>query len=244
VTARAITIVDVHPGAFFPQGDGGNALVLAWRARRRGVEVTEIAVPLGRRVPPGDLYLIGGAEDEDQPRIAARLAAEGDLTRAAGAGAVVLGVGAGYQLLGRDFEDAAAGVVPGLGLLDVSTRLGPLVDRRVATFPNASLGLPAMSGYEHHRGRTVVGPAAAPLAGLEVGTGNGDDPATDGAVGGRIVGTYLHGPVLARNPELADLLLGWALGGDLEPLGDRESRFAAAVREQRLAEARRYARER
>jgi hypothetical protein len=85
--------------------------------------------------------------------------------------------------------------------------------------PAASVGLPALSGYENHAGLTDLGPGATPLGRVDVGVGNGDG--TEGAIGGRVVGTYLHGPVLARNPALADRLLSW-VAGDLEPLDDAE----------------------
>ena len=254
--SRALVIAELYPGLLFNQGDGGNVLALAWRARRRGIEVRTVAVALGEPVPKADIYVIGGGEDEDQAPVARLLRTDGTLVRAAGDGAVVFGVAAGYQVLGHSFpvQDGPADgtVAEGVGLLDASTVLGDFVDRRVVTRPRADLGLPAMSGYESHRGRTRLGPGASALAGLEIGTGNGTTPPTDGAVGTaasgmpHVVGTYLHGPVLPRNPELADLLLGWALGrrpGELEPLGERESRFADPVRQERIAEARRYARE-
>jgi CobQ-like glutamine amidotransferase family enzyme len=109
------------------------------------------------------------------------------------------------------------------------------VDYRVVTRPSPRLGLPALVGYEWHRGRTRLGPEAEPLAEVEIGVCNGGEPPTDGAVQGHVLGTYLHGPLLPRNPELADLLLGWALGTELEPLA---SEFAERAREERIAEAR------
>lgn len=248
MSPRSIAIVELFPGAMFNQGDGGNLLALAWRARRRGITVTEGRVALGEPIPVADAYVIGGGEDEDEPLIARRLRDDGTLARAVADGAAVLGVGAGYEVLSQTFEDLDGEVHPGVDLLDVRMTRGAFIDRRVVTRPNTALGLPALSGYESHRGRAVVGPRAAPFAELEVGTGNGfgagsPAAATDGAIQGRVIGTWLHGPVLPRNPELADLLLGWAVGGELEPLGDRESRFADLVRQERIAEARRYARE-
>lgn len=244
--ARPFVIVELFPGLLFNQGDGGNVVALAWRARRRGIDAQVRAVHLGEPVPPANLYVVGGGEDEDAPLAAQRLRIDGTVARAVADGAVVFGVGSGYELLGRLLPGSDERLVDGVGLLDVETRVGEFVDRRVVTRPRPDLGLPAMSGYESHRGRTTLGPGAQPLAELEIGTGNGTTPPTDGAIQGHVVGTYLHGPVLPRNPELADLLLAWALGRrreELEPLGERESRFAAAVRDERIAEARRYARQ-
>jgi hypothetical protein len=93
-------------------------------------------------------------------------------------------------------------------------------------------GVKEMTGFENHGGRTTVGGGAQPLGRVRVGIGNGDR--TDGAFAGRVVGTYLHGPALARNPALADLLLEWATGRTLEPLEDRGER---ALREERLKAA-------
>jgi CobQ-like glutamine amidotransferase family enzyme len=240
VNGRPIRIVELFPGLLFNQGDGGNVLALAWRARRRGIEVETSSVALGEAVPIADIYVIGGAEDEDQALVAARLAADGTLARVVAGGAVVLGVDAGYEILGRTLPGPDGQSVEGVGLLDVVTNLGPFVDRRVVTKPAPELGLPAMSGYESHRGRVTIGPAARRLAELEIGTGNGGEPAADGAVQGNVFGTWLHGPVLPRNVEFADLLLERALGSSLAPLLDRESRFAALVRDERIAEARRF----
>src|SRR5205814_10313270 len=106
--------------------------------------------------------------------------------------------------------------------------------------PDSSLrlGLPTLSGYENHGGVTDVGPSARPLGRAVVGVGNGDGHGSEGVVSGRILGTYMHGPALARNPALADLLLSWAMGfgsaDSLAPLDDSE---AEALRAERLARA-------
>jgi lipid II isoglutaminyl synthase (glutamine-hydrolysing) len=223
----------------FPQGDGGNLRMLEHRARGRGIDVQTLGAPIGEPLPEADLYLLQGAEDEDQPAVARRLAEEGTLARAARAGKVVVGIGAGYQILGRSFDVPDGVTTEGLGLLDVRTTVGEHVDIRVVTKPSPRLGLPALVGYEWHRGRTALGPEAEPLAEVEVGVCNGGEPPTDGAVQGHVLGTYLHGPLLPRNPELADLLLGWALGMELAPLA---SEFAERARQERIVEARQVAR--
>jgi len=230
-----LTIVEVYPGSMFPQGDGGNLRALEHRARARGVDVETLPAPVGDPLPEGDLYVLQGAEDEDQPVVAGRLREEGTLARAAAAGKVVVGIGAGYEILGKAFDPPEGVHTEGLGLLDVRTTLGEHVDNRVVTRPSPRLGLPALVGYEWHRGRSTLGPEATPLAEVEIGVCNGCVPPTDGAVQGHVLGTYLHGPLLPRNPELTDLLLGWALGVELEPL---PSEFAERARRERIAEAR------
>jgi CobQ-like glutamine amidotransferase family enzyme len=116
--------------------------------------------------------------------------------------------------------------------------VGELVADIDAGAPRAIDGrpLPRLTGFENHGGVTTLGPDARPLARVVSGVGNGAGDGTEGAWSGRVVGTYLHGPVLARNVALADLLLGWALGdggdGLLTPLDDAEE---DALRAERLA---------
>jgi hypothetical protein len=241
-----LTVVVIYPDLLGTYGDGGNGLVLARRAEWRGVEVNLIQAPSDRPLPRGDLYCLGGGEDGPQVRAATTLIADGTLLRAAAEGAVVLGVCAGFQLLGREFPDAADRPHDGLGLLDVTTRKGTdirAVGELVAAVDDAAprradgSPLPLLTGFENHGGVTTIGSGAAPLARVITGVGNGGGDGTEGAWTDRVVGTYLHGPVLARNVALADLLLGWALasrGHSLPPvvLDDVEE---SALRADRLA---------
>jgi hypothetical protein len=120
-------------------------------------------------------------------------------------------------MLGQTFEVSGGRVVPGLGLLDVTTtRLATRAVGEVVARVDLP-GIPELTGFENHGGGTTLGPDAAPLARVVSGTGNGAG-GTEGAVQGSIVATYLHGPVLARNPALADLLLSRATGRELAPL--------------------------
>ena len=231
----ALRIVHVYPTVLGLYGDRGNALVLASRAERRGTPAEIVSVEPGEPVPAsGDIYLLGGGEDLAQTTAAELLRADDTLRHVIEADGVVLAVCAGMQILGHRFN-AASGLVPGLGLLDVTTHAGETraVGELLVTPHEATFGLPTLTGYENHRGRTVLGPDARPLGRVDHGVGNGDG--TEGVVQRRVIGTYLHGPALARNPALADLLLGWVIGHAPAQLADRT---ATALREERLAAVR------
>ena len=234
---RVLLLADVYPALSMPQADAGNLRVLEQRARARGIEVRSVTVQPGDPLPVADLYQVGGAADEDLPELARRLASDGTLAAAVARGAVLLAIDAGYQVVGRTFADPDGREHDGLGLLDVRSSLGAFADGPVVGTPAFAPGLPELAGFESHRGRAVVGPGAVPFARLEVGTGNGGEPLTDGAVAGRVFGTYVHGPLLAWNPALADHLLGLLVGAPLAPIAD-ERDFAAEVRARRTAEAR------
>jgi CobQ-like glutamine amidotransferase family enzyme len=234
----SLLVVIVHPDLLGTYGDGGNGVVLVQRARWRGIDAELVEAPSGVPLPTGDLYCLGGGEDAAQAASAERLRAGGALARAVERGSSVLAVCAGYQILGRTFPAADGQALPGVGLLDVSTSkgAGPRAVGEILAVPLYAQ-LPVLTGFENHGGITVRGDGVAPLARVEAGVGNGDG--TDGTVSGRVVGTYLHGPVLARNPALADLLLSWATGLTLEPLDDIEE---TALREERIGAVRGRAR--
>jgi CobQ-like glutamine amidotransferase family enzyme len=238
VTTTALTVVVIFPDLLGTYGDGGNGVVLARRAAWRGIDVELVEAPSDQPLPAGDLYCLGGGEDGPQVRAAETLRADGTLARRVDQGAAVLAVCAGYQIVGRTFPGADGRLLPGIGLLDVATVKGK--GRRavgeVVAVPLSLPGLPTLTGFENHGGVTSVGPGAQPLSRVVAGTGNGAGDQTEGAWAGRVVGTYLHGPVLARNPALADLLLGWAVGGgSLAPLDDHEE---DALRVERLGAVR------
>lgn len=219
-TESALRIVWVYPDLLSTYGDRGNLLILSRRADLRGLPVECCEVRSDQPVPvDADIYLLGGGEDGPQALAAERLTADGGLRRAVDRRAVVLAVCAGYQLLGESFF-AKGQKCPGLGLLDLRSDRGP--SRAVGELAgeiDPELGLPTLTGFENHGGRTHLGPGVRALAKVTAGIGN--DGATEGAWSGSVLGTYSHGPALSRNPALADLLLRWATGLDaLEPLDD------------------------
>ena len=230
----AVRLVWVYPDLLSTYGDRGNLLVLARRARLRGFPVEIAEVNSDQRVPvDGDIYLLGGGEDLPQILAARRLAGGGGLAAAAGRGAVVFAVCAGYQIVGREFAGADGEPVPGLGLLDIRSGRG---ERRgvgeIVADVDPALGAGRLTGFENHQGVTRPGPEAKPLARVVSGVGNGDG--TEGAYAGRVLGTYLHGPALVRNPDLADLLLGW-VAGSLPPVDPRQEELVLQLRTERLA---------
>ena len=223
----------IYPTLLGTYGDGGNALVLAQRLRWRGYRSAVLPVDIREPLPRlADIYVLGGGEDAAQNLAVAHLAADGTLEQAASAGRPILAVCASYQILGRTYVDGAGVVHTGLDLLDChTTRLpGPRAVGELVARPllPAHAPLPLLTGFENHGGATTLGPGARPLATVCSGIGNGDG--TEGAVQGSVIATYAHGPVLARNPALADILLRPVVG-PLPALPDAEE---DALREQRI----------
>jgi CobQ-like glutamine amidotransferase family enzyme len=213
-------------------------------------------------VPAADVLVIGGGQDREQVAVARELERLGPAIRARIAdGASLLAVCGGYQGLGWSYE-SAHGQIDGPGILDVRTvageerMVGPVV---ALTAPREAPSWPSdrtVVGFENHAGRTFLGDGARPFAVVEIGSGNnGDDgtegylalPGDDGLAGLRI-GTYLHGPILPRNPHIADALIAAGLGRQgephtLEPIDDTEEwgahdRFVARCRAHRSREDR------
>jgi len=224
----------VYPDLLSTYGDRGNLIVLERRARLHGIPTQAIGVNCDQRVPSdGDIYLMGGGEDLPQILAVRRLRADGGLRAAAASGAVVFAVCAGYQLLGTEFGGVEGQPLPGLGLLDIRSGRG---ERRavgeILADVDPALAVPQLTGFENHQGITRLGPGAKPLARVAQGVGNGDG--TEGAYAGRVLGSYLHGPALVRNPGLADLLLTWA-AGPLAQLAQQDDEWARRLRAERLA---------
>lgn len=227
----------VLPDVMGTYGDGGNSVVLAQRLRLRGFQAEIVDITLDDPVPDSlDLYTLGGAEDYAQRLATKHLIKHPGLQRAAERGAPVLAICAAIQVLGHWYETSAGERIDGVGMLDVTT--SPQDQRTIGEVVSQPLldGLTdKLTGFENHRGGTVLGTAATPLAKVLSGAGNKAGDGFDGAVQGSVVATYLHGPCLARNPQLADHLLSRVVG-DLAPL---ELPEVDLLRRERLAAPRR-----
>jgi lipid II isoglutaminyl synthase (glutamine-hydrolysing) len=209
----------VLPDVMGTYGDGGNAVVLRQRLRLRDIDAEIVEITLDDPVPESlDLYTLGGAEDYAQRLATRHLLRYPGLQRAAQRGAPVLSICAAVQVLGHWYETSSGERVDGVGMLDVTTSpqqartIGELVSKPLLTGLTEPL-----TGFENHRGGTALGPDAAPLGAVVKGAGNRLGDGFDGVIQGSVVATYLHGPCLARNPELADLLLSKVVG-ELAPL--------------------------
>lgn len=227
----------VLPDVMGTYGDGGNSVVLRERLRLRGIDAEVVDITLADPVPSSlDLYTLGGAEDYAQRLATKHLMRYPGLQEAAARGAPVLAICAAIQVLGHWYETSSGERVDGVGMLDLTT--SPQDKRTIGEVVSEPL-LPGLTerltGFENHRGGTVLGPSAQPLARVISGAGNRAGDGVDGAVQGSVIATYLHGPCLARNPELADFLLARVVG-ELAPLDLDE---VAQLRRERLAAPRR-----
>jgi CobQ-like glutamine amidotransferase family enzyme len=235
-----IVVGHLYPDYLNIYADRGNIAVLARRAAWRGhqLEVHEISV--GEPVDPGehDLLYVGGGQDREQALVADDLVAKADGVRAAVAGgAAVLAVCGGYQLLGRSYRDLQGEDLPGIGVFPSETVAG---DRRMIGDVLLECELEpgvvrTLAGFENHAGRTRLDLGAEPLGHVVAGFGNDGESGFEGCRVGRAVGTYLHGPLLPRNPWFADWVLAQALAHRLgeppvfEPLPDELEHEAHAV---------------
>ncbi|MGH3733490.1 MAG: type 1 glutamine amidotransferase [Acidimicrobiales bacterium] len=207
-----LSIALVYPELLGTYGDGGNAVVLVERARRRGIDAEVIQVGIGDQMPDASLYLLGGGEDGPQ-RLGADLLRESSFASKVRDGKHVLAVCAGLQVLGTTFTVEGEEEYPGLGLVRAVTRrgltraVGELLVRRDRD---------VLVGFENHGGRTELGVGVEPFGNVEIGRGN--DGVVDGFRTKTMWATYAHGPVLAMNPWLADEILSTVLARDLEPL--------------------------
>ena len=241
-----IRVAHLYPDYLNIYADRGNIAVLAARAAWRAHELEVDELGIGDDVSPGahDLYYIGGGQDREQLLVAHDLAAKADALKEAHAdGAAFLAVCGGYQLLGRGYRGFHGEDMPGVGLLPLETVAG---DTRMIGNVLLETELGPIAGFENHAGRTMLDGGAEPLGRVVSGYGNDGSSGYEGCRLGRAVGTYLHGPLLPRNPRLADWILGQALahrtGGEPEgfpALDDELEAEAQSVSSRRATSARR-----
>jgi CobQ-like glutamine amidotransferase family enzyme len=231
-----IRVGHLYPDYLNIYADRGNIAVFSERARARGHELDVRAIGKHDAVPVGeiDLFYIGGGQDREQALVAHDLADKASALReAVESGAALLAVCGGYQLLGRYYRDVAGEEQPGIGLLPLHTVAD---ERRMIgdVLLDCAWAGQTLAGFENHAGRTILDEGAEPLGRVVSGFGNDGKSGQEGARYKRAYGTYLHGPLLPRNPWFADHLLSEALahaGGptELTPLPDELEHEAHSV---------------
>jgi lipid II isoglutaminyl synthase (glutamine-hydrolysing) len=228
---QKIVVGHLYPDYLNIYADRGNMAVLERRADWRGIGFDYRTIGLGEEANPNeyDLYYVGGGQDREQALVAPDLATKGEsLQEAVDGGAAFLAVCGGYQLLGHFYRDRSGAELPGIGLLPHHTVAG---ERRMIGDVLLECQLEPghrrpLAGFENHAGRTYLDEGAEPLGRVVEGFGNNGEDGVEGSRVGNALGTYLHGPLLPRNPWLADWLIGRALSRrlgdvpDLEPLPD------------------------
>lgn len=208
---RPLHILHLYPDEMSVYGDTGNVLALCARTRDHGFEPVVDRLTTASEALPTDVDLIigGGGQDSGQSRIGTSLQGFGpalqDLVEDDVPVLLVCGM---YQLFGRDYVTGAGTTVPGIGILDVVTRAG--TGRRSNDILVTSPEFGELVGYENHSGLTVLGPRARPLGEVRFGSGNGDS-GQEGVRYRNVVGTYIHGPLLPKNPAVADWMIEQAI---------------------------------
>jgi CobQ-like glutamine amidotransferase family enzyme len=232
----SLTVATLFPLVTVAAADEANARALVRRGRERGLAVDVVTVDRPDAFVDADVYLLGGTGRSGVRALVEALGQTGLAARVAD-GAVLLAVDAGLDAVARTWVDAEGRRHPGLALAPVTVEDAPEVTGTVVTRPDPGLDLPALVGWESHRQRTVLDDGARALFTLEVGAGNRAGDPSEGVLAGNVLGTRLHGPLLALNPELADLVLARAVDRH-ESWPTIASPAIERARRERIAEAR------
>ncbi len=202
-----VTIGWLYPSSLRTYGDRGNVLALSRRASWRGYQARVIPIERRDLIPEDvDVFFIGGGQDRAQSELAATLVhSHGPILRQRlSEGAALLAICGGYQMLCHEYVTLKGERIPGVGIFDAVTRASP---GRLVGDVRVTSRWGEVVGFENHSGRTYLAAGTEPLGWVERGQGNNGEDGTEGLVCGRALGSYLHGALLPRNPELADWLL-------------------------------------
>lgn len=218
--ARELVIVSLYPRDMNIYGDRGNVLALARRARAHGFAPRVVEVNPGGPLPEHvDIVIGGGGQDSGQLRVAEDLRSRaGEIRDLADDGVPMLMVCGMYQLFGHRFVTNTGAELIGIGVLDVETRGG--ATRMIGNTVLDTEEFGEVIGYENHSGDTVLGEGSRPLGRVIQGAGNNPRDGVEGARTGNVIGSYLHGSLLPKNPAISDFLIGEAARrryGSFEP---------------------------
>lgn len=203
----SLRILQLYPREMNIYGDYGNVLVLRQRLAWRGYGAEILEYDIGDTFPDDvDLIIGGGGQDSGQLVIQDDLQAIAPTLRAhADNGTPMLVICGMYQLFGTVFRTHGGTDIPGIGVLDLETRGGS--DRLIGNVVATSEEFGEIHGYENHSGQTFLGDGVLPLGTVVKGVGNNAEDSSEGARSRNVVGSYLHGSLLPKNPAIADFLL-------------------------------------
>ena len=234
-----LRLAHLYPSLLNVAGDGGNVMAVVQRCAWRDIRTEVVNVEVGDTpdFATFDIVFIQGGQDVEMQVAAADLGLKApSLQEAADQGVVIFAVCAGLQLLGRRYVPSVGEPMEGIALLDLETRGGPQrFMQHVAVEMTLDGATGTVVGFENHSGLTELGPGARPIGRMIAGAGNNGRDGTEGAVRDHVYATYLHGPVLPKNPWLADQLIRIALERrmgvpvELAPLDDTEEQRAHDV---------------
>jgi hypothetical protein len=234
----ALRLLWLYPEHMNIYADRGNIAVIERRCAWRGIGFELARAGPGDSFDPDayDLLYVGGGQDRDQALVARDLTdtKRQALADALSRGAAMLAVCGGYQLLGHSYALPGGELLPGLGLVDAKTvRVpGPRLIGNVVIETDLGDGPCRLAGFENHGGRTFLGEGDQALGRVVAGHGNNGEDGLEGVRRGRLIGTYLHGPLLPKNTWLADRLIAWGIerrtgaAPELAPLEDDLERAA------------------
>lgn len=228
MTKKQLTILHLYPKDMNIYGDHGNMLVLQRRAQWHGYSTNIIEYNPGDTFPDTvDIVVGGGGQDSGQDKIKNDLIAIGPkLQRLADKGTPMLVICGLYQLFGKFFKTQDGHIIDGIGLLDIETVAG--TERLIGNITTTSEQFGVIIGYENHSGKTFLGPGMEPFGIIVRGAGNNGEDDAEGARYKNIIGSYLHGPLLPKNPQIADWIIEQAA---VSKFGD----FTPAVIDDRFA---------
>ncbi|GAC1669853.1 MAG: glutamine amidotransferase [Candidatus Dormibacteraceae bacterium] len=228
--SEKFTVGWLYPDLMNIYGDRGNILTLLKRAEWRGFEpqLVELGRGTTRQMDEVDIFFFGGGQDREQALVYEDLLEfkQPRIEQAVANGAGILAVCGGYQLLRHYYQTAEGERFPGIGMIDVRTEAGKkrFIGDVVVETEIGTLDPKTLVGFENHSGRTFLGPNARPLGKTLLGHGNNGSDHMEGLVQGNVIGTYMHGSLLPKNPHLADYLIRNALSrrgvDELSPLDD------------------------
>lgn len=205
-TSKSLTIVQLYPRDMNIYGDWGNTLSLARRAKAHGFEVEIIDYNPGDTFPQGDIYLGGGGQDSGQSIIQDDLLAQADTLRTlAEEGTPMLVICGLYQLFGKEFKTVGGDTLTGIGIFNATTVGGE--ERLIGNIVQESEDFGTIVGFENHSGLTHLAGNTKPLGKVTSGAGNNGQDGAEGARAHHVIGTYLHGSLLPKNPAISDFLI-------------------------------------